>query len=95
MCRLYFISILEREENSAAVQMGYEHYLPIMRELYPNKPDNDLIFLIYPIACAIQMIFLNGAPFKTATGMDFFREEDRHAIIETLVSNGLKSEESA
>jgi len=93
MCRLYFISILEQAGNSAVSQMGYKHYIPILREIYPEKSDTDLVFGIYPAICTIQMMFMNSEPFTAATGMDFFSREQRYEIIEKLVSGILKNDE--
>jgi|GEM_PF-1471317 len=91
MCRLYFMNAFGKA-NSDISQMGYEHYIPILRELYPNKTDADLVFIIYPIVCAVQMMFLDNAPFKAATGLDFFCKKYRCKIIEKMVSDCLRRE---
>jgi len=91
MCRLYFMNAFGKT-NSDISQMGYEHYIPILREMYPNKTDIDLVFMIYPIVCAVQMMFLDNAPFKAATGLDFFCKKHRYRIIEKMVSDRLLAE---
>lgn len=89
MCRLYFINTLEKENKSSISKMGYEYYIPVLQKLYPDKSNEDLIFMIYPIVCSIQMMFLNSEPFKKVTGLDFFCVEDRHIMINKLVDDNL------
>lgn len=90
MCRLYFINALGQEKKQTISQTGYEYYLPILQKLYPEKSNTDIVFMIYPIVCSIQMMFLNSDTFKAATSMDFFDTENRHAMIENLIHPILK-----
>lgn len=89
ICRLYYISNLEQENNPTILQIGYEYYIPILQKLYPDKSKKDLVFIIYPIVCAIQMMFLGSAHFKMVANMDFFCVENRHAMIKKLIDDSL------
>jgi len=90
MSRLYLINCLTRMESDSMANLGYEYYIPILKKILKDKSEIDLIFIIYPIISAIQMMFLNNETLKKVTNLDYFLEKDRHFMIMQLIENGLK-----
>lgn len=90
MSRLYLINCLTRIESDSMANLGYEHYIPILKKIFKDKSEIDLIFIIYPIVSAIQLMFLNNETLKKVTNLDYFSKKDRHFMIMELIENGLK-----
>lgn len=90
MCRLFYINTLNNQEQNETNELGYEYYLPILRDMFPLKSDNELIILIYPIVCTIQTLFLKAESNQKIINFDFYNESSRHELILSLINNYIK-----
>jgi AcrR family transcriptional regulator len=77
---------LQGKGKYSLIESGYQHYIPLLEEIFGGEKDN-LSLLLEQIVAPIQMMFLQNAKLKKLTGRDFFDDGQREEMIERLIHN--------
>lgn len=89
MCRLYFLNSLNNEMLVESTKLGFEYYVPILKELLNEEDECEIVLIIYQIINTVQMTFLRNEMLKITIKLDFFCKKDRDKLVDKLISNVL------
>ncbi|TGA98450.1 TetR/AcrR family transcriptional regulator [Sporolactobacillus shoreae] len=87
LSRYYLLYLLENVIDAESSNLGYDYYIPLLKELKKGCAEEDLVLYICQIIHPIQMMFLRNDIMKKAVKLDFSCKKDRDVIIEKLISN--------
>lgn len=87
MCRLFFLKSLTNDKPVESTKLGFEYYVPLLKELLNEDDESDIVIIIYQIINTVQISFLRNDMLKGATKLDFFSKEDRDKLVDKLISN--------
>jgi AcrR family transcriptional regulator len=68
-----------------------EKYMMIIKEIFPDKDDQDIKIITHTLISAVQLAFLRADVMKKFTGLDIFEKEQRDTIIEIIITTIIKN----
>jgi AcrR family transcriptional regulator len=68
-----------------------EKYMMIIKEIFPDKNDQDIKIITHTLISAVQLAFLRADVMKKFTGLDIFEKEQRDTIIEIIINTIIKN----
>ncbi len=84
------VSILTDMKNGKENDNSYRvvnAYYSILKEMFADKDDIELIVMSQQIVAAIHEIFLRAESFKKQAGIDYFNDEQRDRLVEQIIDN--------
>ena len=84
---LYDIINAENDDNTIRT---IRKYMKIIKEIFPNKNEQEIKLITHTLISSVQLAFLRADVINDFTGLDMFEKKQRDKIIDIVINNIIK-----